>query len=183
LLILGATISVGAFIFHIAVVPLVFKYSKTFRRTLVPGGTQQDPRSRASFYHESYLYLLAWKLQQSRDIPQSTAIQVFTKNGFPRYADSTKVNPSEAGVVEDSLVVYEWLLNITRKNGHKTPIFVWGHSLGTGISSSFLGNLDVSLVQARQDGGGASVEFHGYEKKEKLGHRYIVKASNLQQVL
>lgn len=34
-LFLGASISAGIFVFHVAVVPLIFKYSKAFRRNLV----------------------------------------------------------------------------------------------------------------------------------------------------
>lgn len=59
------------------------------------------------------------------------------------YGDSTNIRPTEAGVVEDSLVVYEWLLT-TLGGNHK--LFVWGHSLGTAISSHLLGNLqDLSV--------------------------------------
>ncbi|CAH2233077.1 jg112, partial [Pararge aegeria aegeria] len=57
------------------------------------------------------------------------------------YADSTNVLPSEDGVVEDSLKVYEWLVTTISKADTKPPVYVWGHSLGTGISSHLLGNL------------------------------------------
>ena len=45
------------------------------------------------------------------------------------YGDSDPADLSEAGVVADSKYVLQWLMNIV--NG-TAPIFVWGHSLGTG---------------------------------------------------
>ncbi|GBP26880.1 Monoacylglycerol lipase ABHD12 [Eumeta japonica] len=62
--------------------------------------------------------------------------------GLLRYGDSTNVKPTEKGLVEDSLMVYEWLNNQTNK-----PLFVWGHSLGTGISSHLVGNLKELCTQ------------------------------------
>ncbi|KAK3093611.1 hypothetical protein FSP39_018069 [Pinctada imbricata] len=46
------------------------------------------------------------------------------------YADSKGV-PSEEGVVQDSLHMYKWI----KERSGDTPIFLWGHSLGTGIGS------------------------------------------------
>lgn len=45
------------------------------------------------------------------------------------YGDSEEAELSEIGVVNDSKYVLEWLLKIV--NG-TAPVFVWGHSLGTG---------------------------------------------------
>jgi abhydrolase domain-containing protein 12 len=45
------------------------------------------------------------------------------------YADSSRVSPSETGVVADANVVYEYLTGVI---GRSTDIFIWGHSLGTG---------------------------------------------------
>lgn len=45
------------------------------------------------------------------------------------YGDSDVVELSEEGVVRDSKYVLEWV--IKKVNG-SAPIFVWGHSLGTG---------------------------------------------------
>ncbi|CAH2098656.1 unnamed protein product [Euphydryas editha] len=58
------------------------------------------------------------------------------------YGDSTNVPPSEDGVVEDALIVYDWLNTTIEKAPAKPPVYFWGHSLGTGISSHLLGNLD-----------------------------------------
>jgi len=44
------------------------------------------------------------------------------------YADSTDVEISEAGVVTDVMEIFKW----THERANGTPIFGWGHSLGTG---------------------------------------------------
>lgn len=45
------------------------------------------------------------------------------------YGDSENADLSEMGVVTDSKFVLEWIMKIV--NG-SAPVFVWGHSLGTG---------------------------------------------------
>ncbi|CAG0881332.1 unnamed protein product [Darwinula stevensoni] len=45
------------------------------------------------------------------------------------YADSTWQQPSEDGVVSDAKAVYRWVAS----HAGETPIFIWGHSLGTGL--------------------------------------------------
>lgn len=45
------------------------------------------------------------------------------------YGDSDVVELSEMGVVMDSKYVLEWVL---KKVNGTVPVFVWGHSLGTG---------------------------------------------------
>lgn len=47
------------------------------------------------------------------------------------YADSTG-QPSEEGVTEDSVFLYEWVKSRSRGN----PVCLWGHSLGTGIATN-----------------------------------------------
>lgn len=47
---------------------------------------------------------------------------------YRSYGDSTSATMTEAGVVRDALNVYKYAAAIT-----KGPIFVWGHSLGTGV--------------------------------------------------
>lgn len=44
------------------------------------------------------------------------------------FADSTAVAPSEKGLVTDVKVVYNYI----KKKAGKTPVFFYGHSLGTG---------------------------------------------------
>nr|CAD7394322.1 unnamed protein product [Timema cristinae] len=53
---------------------------------------------------------------------------------YRSYGDSTNESPSEQGVVSDSLFVLSWTME--RVKG--APLFVWGHSLGTGVSSHSL---------------------------------------------
>ena len=45
------------------------------------------------------------------------------------YGDSDNVDLSEMGVVNDSKFVLEWLIKTVNNSA---PVFVWGHSLGTG---------------------------------------------------
>lgn len=60
------------------------------------------------------------------------------------YGDSTNVLPSEDGLVEDTQRVYEWLL----KRVHPSRIFIWGHSLGTGVGVAFMHKLSLNLPAA-----------------------------------
>ncbi|XP_026324607.1 monoacylglycerol lipase ABHD12-like isoform X2 [Hyposmocoma kahamanoa] len=211
-LLLGVGVTAGLFVFHVAVVPLIFKYSKTFRRSLVfanfvqwpPNVDYDDPSSRGieggrNFnieYHSEVdhcpVKIGIWhilpktlyerikgdfehtdKEQLNRimdeELAKSTMPVMMYCHGnsnsraathriqlykffqqmdfhtiaydYRGYGDSTNLNPTEDGVVEDSLVVYEWLCNTVAKEGKRPPLFVWGHSLGTGISSHLLGNL------------------------------------------
>uniref|UniRef100_UPI00398EF4EE lysophosphatidylserine lipase ABHD12-like isoform X4 n=1 Tax=Pristiophorus japonicus TaxID=55135 RepID=UPI00398EF4EE len=47
------------------------------------------------------------------------------------WADSTG-EPSEAGITTDSLYLFEW----TRARSRKSPVCLWGHSLGSGVASN-----------------------------------------------
>lgn len=53
------------------------------------------------------------------------------------YGDSTEVAPSEAGLVRDAIAVYKYITNVT-----KSPIFAWGHSLGTGVVTHTMAALE-----------------------------------------
>lgn len=47
------------------------------------------------------------------------------------YGDSSDLEPTEEGVIEDLIIMYKWILDTVEKHGGKCPnIFVWGHSLG-----------------------------------------------------
>lgn len=61
-------------------------------------------------------------------------IIAFDYRGF---GDSSSVTPTEAGLVADAKVVFRYL----RDKSGNTPIFVWGHSLGTGVSCHALSEL------------------------------------------
>lgn len=52
---------------------------------------------------------------------------------YRSYGDSTPVPPSERGLVDDSLFVFKWVRGLAKGN-----VFVWGHSLGTAISTHML---------------------------------------------
>lgn len=57
------------------------------------------------------------------------------------YGDSADVAPTERGVVRDALAVYEYITNLTNN-----PVFLYGHSLGTGVSTHLLSILqDMNL--------------------------------------
>jgi len=53
------------------------------------------------------------------------------------YADSSQVNPTEEGVIHDTKFVYKWL----RERVPGRNIIVWGHSLGTGVSTAVVNEL------------------------------------------
>ncbi|XP_073987588.1 lysophosphatidylserine lipase ABHD12 isoform X2 [Rhodnius prolixus] len=57
---------------------------------------------------------------------------------YRSYGDSSPVEPSETGVVNDSKHVYEWV----KLKAGSSPIFLWGHSLGSGIASHLLDILE-----------------------------------------
>lgn len=52
---------------------------------------------------------------------------------YRSYGDSSKSTPSELALVQDILDVYQWVRNRTTSN-----IFIWGHSLGTSLSTHSL---------------------------------------------
>lgn len=56
---------------------------------------------------------------------------------FTGYGDSTKAELNEDAVVSDSVALYKWLQNRTTAN-----IFIWGHSLGTGIATSTIAQFE-----------------------------------------
>ncbi|XP_066964156.1 lysophosphatidylserine lipase ABHD12-like isoform X1 [Macrobrachium rosenbergii] len=53
------------------------------------------------------------------------------------YADSTPIPPNETGVVHDAKVVYRYV----KERIGSSPFIVWGHSLGTGVSTHAVGDL------------------------------------------
>lgn len=63
---------------------------------------------------------------------------------YRSYGDSDAADLSEEGVVSDSKYVVEWLL---KKVNGSAPIFVWGHSLGTGVSTHVLALLAAENIQ------------------------------------
>ncbi len=53
------------------------------------------------------------------------------------YADSSRVVPTKCGVITDGHAVYEYVQSLVGDS----PLFVWGHSLGTGVSSAVLADI------------------------------------------
>ncbi|KAL6102292.1 abhd12 [Pungitius sinensis] len=47
-------------------------------------------------------------------------------------------SPSEGGMTADALFVYDWL---KRRLDVKTPVYIWGHSLGTGVATNLVRRL------------------------------------------
>ncbi|KAL7296407.1 hypothetical protein TKK_0010419 [Trichogramma kaykai] len=54
---------------------------------------------------------------------------------YRSYGDSDNVDPDEMGVVNDSKYIVEWVLKTVNNSA---PVFIWGHSLGTGVSAHVL---------------------------------------------
>jgi len=57
------------------------------------------------------------------------------------YADSTQIPPSETTTVTDGIYVYKWLRSVLGSQSNNVHIFLWGHSLGTGVSSKVASRL------------------------------------------
>ncbi|XP_059215826.1 lysophosphatidylserine lipase ABHD12 [Centropristis striata] len=47
-------------------------------------------------------------------------------------------SPSEGGMTSDALFMYDWL---KQQLDHKTPLYIWGHSLGTGVATNLVRRL------------------------------------------
>lgn len=62
------------------------------------------------------------------------------------YGDSTNVSPTESGLVDDTQSVYEWLIN--KQHVKPSRIYIWGHSLGTGVGVAFTHKLSLSSPAA-----------------------------------
>ncbi|CAL4058670.1 unnamed protein product [Meganyctiphanes norvegica] len=56
------------------------------------------------------------------------------------YADSSKVVPTETGIVHDACVVYRYV----KERVGTSPLVVWGHSLGTGVSCHAVSHMCLS---------------------------------------
>lgn len=58
------------------------------------------------------------------------------------YGDSTPIEPTSDGLVEDAKIAYEWLLG--QLNGNTQRVTVWGHSLGTAVAVHMISSLPQS---------------------------------------
>nr|CAH7765324.1 unnamed protein product [Callosobruchus chinensis] len=59
------------------------------------------------------------------------------------YGDSSKAELTETAIVEDIVNVYKWL-----KNQTNSKIYVWGHSLGTGVATHLISNLKAENISS-----------------------------------
>lgn len=55
---------------------------------------------------------------------------------YRSYGDSSQVPCSEHGLVNDAIAMYSYIKSVTN-----SPVFVWGHSLGTGVATHFMARL------------------------------------------
>jgi len=53
------------------------------------------------------------------------------------YSDSENTPPTEIGCVKDAIAVYKYILSLT-----DSPVFLWGHSMGTAVATHMLANLN-----------------------------------------
>lgn len=83
------------------------------------------------------------------------------------YADSTSVVPSEEGVVADGKFVYKWL----KERIKDSPLIVWGHSLGTGVS----GHLISELCQEGDPPTALILESPFNNLRDEVSHHYLTK--------
>jgi len=82
--------------------------------------------------HRKELYILLQK--------ENFHVVAFDYRG---YADSTQIPPNETTTVADGIFVYNWIRDILGPKSN-TNVFVWGHSLGTGVSSHMVARLCLS---------------------------------------
>lgn len=55
---------------------------------------------------------------------------------YRSYGDSSPVECSEEGLVNDALAMYSYIKGVTN-----SPVYIWGHSLGTGVATHFMARL------------------------------------------
>lgn len=55
---------------------------------------------------------------------------------YRSYGDSSPIECSELGLVNDALAMYSYVKGVTN-----SPVYVWGHSLGTGVATHFMSRL------------------------------------------
>ncbi|KAG5882167.1 hypothetical protein JTB14_002891 [Gonioctena quinquepunctata] len=60
------------------------------------------------------------------------------------YADSSPGTLSESAVVEDCIRLFNWVRNRTR-----SPIYIWGHSLGSALATSAVAHLEKTGIYVR----------------------------------
>ncbi|XP_046401190.1 lysophosphatidylserine lipase ABHD12 isoform X2 [Ischnura elegans] len=198
-----------ALFFIFGIIPLTFKYSYTFQRSMLflpfvrwPRNVDFDKPEKLGLHGARNFYVTsskgirlgAWhilpqsmvKESESTSIPKEEFFEQALSRGQPvvlymhgnsgsraglhrvelyhvlqkldyhiiafdyrSYGDSSSVAPSENGVVDDGVCMYNW----TKQRTGKAPLFVWGHSLGTGISAHVLAQLTRLQMDVRSEDG------------------------------
>ncbi|CAB3256076.1 unnamed protein product [Arctia plantaginis] len=209
ILLTGASLTASIFVVQVAVLPLVFKYSKSVQRKMVFSNCINYPRNLdyenpsscnvvggRNFFVEfesaadnCHIKLGAWhivpcsmfcdvfairdyvrvddRLHEELKRTQNTIVlychgnsnhrasphrlqmyKVFQELNFHvitfdyrGYGDSTRVRPTEQGVVEDALAVYGWLHDSLDEH-NRPQILVWGHSLGTAVAANMVAHME-----------------------------------------
>lgn len=59
------------------------------------------------------------------------------------FGDSSSIQPTEEGVVRDAIAVYNYIRSCTKNN-----IYIWGHSLGSGIATHMMSHLNEHNIPA-----------------------------------
>ncbi|RVE49915.1 hypothetical protein evm_005383 [Chilo suppressalis] len=216
ILVTGASLTASLFVVQVAVIPLLFKYSKAVQRKMVFSNCINYPRNldyenpsscnviggrnfkiefvskvdkcpikigvwhivpccmfRDVFVVRDYSRLDE-RLHEELSKTQNTVVlychgnsnhrasphrlqmyKVFQELNFHvitfdyrGYGDSTRIRPTERGVVEDAFQVYSWLLESLNK-ARKPTVLLWGHSLGTAV----VANLAARFQELCQDAG------------------------------
>ncbi|KAL0859812.1 hypothetical protein ABMA27_010156 [Loxostege sticticalis] len=120
----------------------------------------------------------------TRALPQRVETCKFLQNldahvvsfDYRGFADSTNVTPIKIGMVEDSLAVYAWIRGLV---GARKPVFVWGHSIGSGIAQRAFSKLEpyshslLNLKEPLPPPQGMVVE-GGYSSNIDLTKEYVV---------
>ncbi|XP_050357839.1 lysophosphatidylserine lipase ABHD12-like [Nymphalis io] len=209
LLLTGASLTASVLVLQVAVIPLLFKYSKSVQRKIVFSNCINYPKNLdfespsscnvlggrnckiqfqstvddnpiqlgvwhiipCSLFRELFIIhdclTLEQRLQNELKKSKNTIVlychgnsnhrasphrltlyKVFQAMNFHvitfdyrGYGDSSRVRPTEKGVVEDAFQVYSWLMECVQGN-NKVTVILWGHSLGTAIAANLVSNLD-----------------------------------------
>ncbi|CAG9789993.1 unnamed protein product [Diatraea saccharalis] len=165
ILVTGASLTASLLVVQVAVIPLLFKYSKAVQRKMVFSNCINYPRNLdydnpsscnviggRSFKIEfdSKVDNCPIKIGVWHIVPCCMFRDVFVMRDYSRFDEKlheelTRTQNTvvlychERGVVEDAFQVYNWLLESLNKN-HKPTILLWGHSLGTAVIANLSAN-------------------------------------------
>lgn len=96
-------------------------------------------------------------------------VVTFDYRGF---GDSSKLKPSAEGLILDTEYMYQWLL--AQSNVDRNRVFVWGHSLGTGVAVRMLARMPESsrpkglVLEAPFDSIANAIKNHPFSRPFRL---------------